>query len=198
MMISLQQQLLLVLVRIFQELKLLYLGVTLDCTLSFCEHLKKTAAKVGTRNNLLGMLAGSSWGAAAQTLRTAALALCYSAAEYCAPVRSRSPYVRLVDNSSMKPCVPFWEHFVLPHSHGYRYSVTLHLLIFPGRKQQQKLLAKIRINDSLPLHSDIKNHPPAPSRHPLWLDVPREEMTALDEWCDEWLGANAINQPILG
>jgi len=74
-----------------------YLGVTLDRTLSFGEHLRKTAAKVSTKNNLLGMLAGTSWGASAPTLRTSALALCYSVAEYCAPVWSRSPYIRLVD-----------------------------------------------------------------------------------------------------
>jgi len=31
-------------------------------------------------------LAGSTWGASANTLRSSALAFCYSAAEYCAPV----------------------------------------------------------------------------------------------------------------
>jgi len=46
-----------------------------------------------------------------------------------------------------------------------------------------KLLAKICGNDSLPLHADIENHPPArlPSRHPVWLDVPQEELSALDD-----------------
>jgi len=40
------------------------------------------------------------------------------------------------------------------------------------------------------------HHPPArlPSRHPIWLDVPREEVSALDEWCDEWLGTDVMNQ----
>jgi len=51
----------------------------------------------------------------------------------------------------------------------------------------------------LPLDLDIDNHPPAclPSRHPIWLDVPEEELTALDEWCDEWLGADVINQSLV-
>ena len=35
-------------------------------------------------NNLLMKLAGSTWGASANTLRSSALTLCYSAAEYCA------------------------------------------------------------------------------------------------------------------
>jgi len=60
-----------------------YLGVTLDRTLSYNAHLKKSAPKVGTRNNILRLLAGSSWVASATTLRTSALALCYSTAEYC-------------------------------------------------------------------------------------------------------------------
>ena len=44
--------------------------------------------KLKNRNNLLMKLAGSTWGASANTLRSSALALCYSAAEYCAPVLS--------------------------------------------------------------------------------------------------------------
>jgi len=50
-----------------------YLRVTLDRTLSYRQHLQKAAAKMKTRNNLLSKLAGSSWGANADTLRTSAL-----------------------------------------------------------------------------------------------------------------------------
>ena len=46
-----------------------YLGVTLDCTLSYREHLTKIAGKLKNRNNLLMKLAGSTWGASANTLR---------------------------------------------------------------------------------------------------------------------------------
>ena len=62
-----------------------YLGVTLDRTLSYREHLTKTAGKLKNRNNLLMKLAGSTWGASANTLRSSALALCYSAAQSTAP-----------------------------------------------------------------------------------------------------------------
>ena len=51
-----------------------YLGVTLDRTLSYREHLTKTAGKLKNRNNLLMKLAGSTWGASAITLRSSALA----------------------------------------------------------------------------------------------------------------------------
>ena len=38
-----------------------YLGVTLDRTLSYKEHLQKTANKLKTRNNLLMKLVGTTW-----------------------------------------------------------------------------------------------------------------------------------------
>jgi len=41
---------------------------------------------------LLMKLAGSTWGASANNLQSSALALCYSVAEYCAPVWSRSAH----------------------------------------------------------------------------------------------------------
>jgi len=58
----------------------------MDRSLTFYPHLKKSAAKLATRNNLLSLLVGSSWGAQVSTLRTSALAMCYSVAEYCASV----------------------------------------------------------------------------------------------------------------
>ena len=57
-----------------------YLGVTLDQTLSFKAHIEKTKKKVGTRNNFFRKLRNSKWGATPTTLRSSALALCYSAA----------------------------------------------------------------------------------------------------------------------
>jgi len=82
-----------------------YLGVTLDHTLSYRENLTKTAGKLKNWNNLLMKLADSTWGASANTLWSFALALCYSAAEYCAPVWSRSAHISQVNvqlNSTMR------------------------------------------------------------------------------------------------
>jgi len=82
-----------------------YLGVTLDRTLSYREYLTKTAGKLKNRNILLMKLAGSTCGAIANTLRSSALTLCYSAAEYCGPVWSRSAHTSEVDvqlNSTMR------------------------------------------------------------------------------------------------
>ena len=65
-----------------------YLGVTLDdTTLSYRQHLTKTAGKLQSRNNLLMKLAGSFCGANANILRSSALALCHwSFAHPVAPV----------------------------------------------------------------------------------------------------------------
>ena len=50
------------------------LGITMDRTLTFKPYPQK-AAKIRSQNNL--MLAGTTWGAKAKTLRSFALALCY-------------------------------------------------------------------------------------------------------------------------
>ena len=82
----------------------MYLGVTLDRTLSFNRHTSNVKAKVATRNNLISKLANTSWGTNQETLRTSALALCYSTAEYCSPVWSRSCHAKKVDPELNKAC----------------------------------------------------------------------------------------------
>ncbi|KAJ4922178.1 hypothetical protein JOQ06_016513 [Pogonophryne albipinna] len=71
-----------------------YLGVRLDRTLSFKKHLEEVKAKVTSRVALIRLLAGTTWGASAKTLRISTQALVFSVAEYCAPVWSRSPHAR--------------------------------------------------------------------------------------------------------
>ena len=73
-----------------------YLGVKLDRQLTYKQHLDSLRAKVSSRNNLLRRLAGSSWGASPSTLRTGALALVYSAAEYASPAWSRSAHAKKI------------------------------------------------------------------------------------------------------
>ena len=91
--------------RLKHEKNPVYLGVTLDRTFTYTAHLEKTAGKLKTRNNLLAKLAGTSWGADACTMRSSALALCYSVGEYCPPVWARSAHTDCVDvklNSTMR------------------------------------------------------------------------------------------------
>ena len=75
----------------------IYLGVTLDRTLSYSIHITKMKAKTVARNNVLRKLANSKWGTHLSTIKTTALALCYSAAKYACPVWERSAYAHMVD-----------------------------------------------------------------------------------------------------
>ena len=76
-----------------------YIGVTLDRTLSYKEHIHNTKMKVPTRNNLLRKLTHSKWEANASTIRTTVLALCYYVAEYAAPVWARSSHAQKLNQS---------------------------------------------------------------------------------------------------
>ena len=75
-----------------------YLEVKLDRSLTFRHHLKTLRKKLSTRVVMLRRLAGSGWGAGANTLRISALFLIYSTAEYCAPVWCRSTHTRPIDS----------------------------------------------------------------------------------------------------
>ncbi|KAL7383211.1 hypothetical protein ABVT39_006598 [Epinephelus coioides] len=81
-----------------------YLGVTLDRTLSFKLHLQNTKAKVNTRNNILRKLVNSKWGADPSIVRTTALALCFSTAEYACSSWSRCHHTKLVDTALNDTC----------------------------------------------------------------------------------------------
>jgi len=150
-----------------------YLGVTLDRTLSYREHLTKTAGKLKNRNNLLMKLARSTRGTSANTLRSSALALCYSAAEYCAPVWSRSAHTSPVDvqlNSSIRLISGTLHCTPLP------WLPVLSNIEPPALRRKattDKPVEKIVKHDSWPIQPDILNPPVLrlTSRKPLWLDL---------------------------
>ena len=165
-----------------------YLGVTLDCTLTYKPHLRKAAAKTRTRNNLVHMLAGTTWGAAAKTLRTSALALCYSVAEYCAPVWRNSAHTNLVDvqlNNTMR---------TITGSVRCTRTDWLPVLsnIAPADIRRElatsKMILRARDKPELPLLTDIDFHPRPrlKSRRPIWSNLPDEALTIQDLWRTRW------------
>ena len=81
-----------------------YLGVTLDHTLGYKEHMHNIEMKVATRNNILRKLSNSKWGANASIIRTTALALCYSVAEYAVPVWARSSHAQKLNPELSSAC----------------------------------------------------------------------------------------------
>lgn len=74
-----------------------YLGTILDCALTFEKNSQRIVEKLKPRNNILRKLAGTKWGADTIVLRTSALALVYSVAEYGAPVWLESTHTYDID-----------------------------------------------------------------------------------------------------
>ena len=101
-----------------------YLGVNLDQTLSFKQHLLNIAAKTTKRISLMKRLASSHRGAYSTTLRTTALALCFLVAEYCSPVWCHSGHCHKLDSSLneclrlISRCIKSTPTYLLPVSRG--------------------------------------------------------------------------------
>ena len=63
--------------------------MALDRSLTYRKHTENAGDKVKSRCNIIVKLAGTDWDATAPVLRTSAIALVYSVAEYCVPVWGR-------------------------------------------------------------------------------------------------------------
>ena len=150
-----------------------YLGVTLDTSLLYREHLEKMKQKLKTRNNIIYKLAGTTWGANANTLRTSALALVYSTAEYCCPVWKNSNHVSKVDtqlNTTMR---------IITGTISSTPTVWLPVLsnIVPANIRRNYVTKKAwdkyhNSPDQFPIMQDLNNLEMnrLKSRKPLWLE----------------------------
>ena len=83
-----------------------YLGVKLDRTLTYRDHLTALRGKVMARTALIRRLAGTSWGASTPTLRTSTLALVCAPAEYCAEAEAEAPTLDSWMSVVMLPFAP--------------------------------------------------------------------------------------------
>ena len=180
-----------------------YLGVKLDRALTYRQHLESQRKKLTTRVSLLRRLAGSSWGAGAMTLRTATLALVHSAAEYCAPVWSRSAHTRLIDkpiNDALRivtGCLrptPTDNLYVLAGIQPSELRRKQAVLSLACRAQEPEHLLHNRLS-SLPYggHRQLKSrHPFVPAALELLNDLNKTNIGAA-HWADyrwnmEWQG----------
>jgi hypothetical protein len=178
-----------------------YLGVTLDRTLTYKKHIESLCGKLKTRNNIIQKLAGSGWGARAETLRTAGLSLVYSTAEYCAPVWNGSTHAKKVDiqlNSTMrtisgalKPTQCQWLPVLanIEPPHLRRDAATL------------REWSKANNNTSL-LNAALRDIPPErlKSRKPFWSRARKLEdsdFTAGQAWRDEWGRMDTRNKSLI-
>lgn len=168
-----------------------YLGITMDRTLSYKTHLENTAAKINTRNNIIHKLCGTTWGAKASTLKTSALSLVYSVAEYCAPVWLNSCHVKTIDtklNETMRTISGCLKSTPLP------WLPVLSNIAPPTIRRQEGLVReynKIILNPLLPVHSDLldaglqrlkSRSPPLP----LAEQLVGENFKLTDRWKENW------------
>lgn len=75
----------------------MYLGVTLDRSLTYRDHIEKTTKKLQSRINVVRKLAGTKWECRPKTLRITTIALVISTASYSAPVWMSSAHTHKID-----------------------------------------------------------------------------------------------------
>ena len=145
------------------------------------------------------MLAGTTWGAGAKTLRTSALALCYSVAEYCAPVWMNSAHTNLVDvqlNNTMRTITG-----------AVRCTITDWLPVLSNitpadiRREvaTSRMIIRARRKPELPLLTDIDFHPRPrlQSRRPIRSNLPDEAPTIQHLWRTRWQIVDVPNKSLI-
>ena len=178
-----------------------YLGVTLDTSLTYNLHADKVKQKLKTRNNIIHKLAGSNWGVNPETLRTATVSLVFSVSEYCCPVWLNSAHVPGIDaelNSSMRlisgtikstptSWLPVLCNIVPPNIR--RWSAA--------NREWRKINS---LQDKIPIFQDLQNPPPLrlKSRSPFWSNpCLRDNYSEEDTWKSEWAVAEVFNHHLI-
>ena len=151
------------------------------------------------RNNIVSKLAGSTWGAQTPTLRTAALALCFSMAEYCAQVWCRSSHVDLVDvqlNAALRTITGSLRSTPLPWLPVFSNIAPAHI-----RRQEAvaRIIKQIQTHANLPSYEDIFSPPTIrlPSRRPVWLALPERNVQATSNWQEDWMNRGVWNSYLI-
>lgn len=168
-----------------------YLGNTLDRSLTYKLQLNKLSGKLKSRCNIIQKLSGTTWGATASTLRTSAVSLVYSTAEYCCPVWSHSAHIGRIDTilsncqriisgtikSTPTEWLPVLSNIMPPE---IRRNIAL-------MKEAQRIYSR----PELPIHDDLngRNELRLKSRKPFWTkvdDIGYTNYSPTDDWLDQW------------
>ena len=130
-------------------------------------------------------------------MRTSSLALCYSVAEYCAPVWFHSAHAKLVDvqlNDSMRLISGTLRPTPLP---WFPALCNTEPPVLRRKAATDKLLQKVSQNQHWPLHDDIF-HPPhmrLKSRKPLWSDM--QPVDIIHCWRQDWNTTSVVNNNLV-
>lgn len=174
------------------------LGVILDRSLTYKTHLEAKAKKVSTRNNLLQNLAGTSWGARASTLRTAALSLVFPTAEYCCQMWLNSVHASKIDvqlhrtlriiSGCIKSTPLLWLHVlsnITPPA--LRRETALLNTVHKAEAHKSSLLYEVLQDTSL---QRLQRKPP----QAIVADLKEDNTNVKERWKQMWQS----NQPING
>lgn len=178
-----------------------YLGVTLDRALTYNMNSQRIVAKVKPRINILRKLAGSTWGADTNVLRTTALALVFSVAEYSAPVWLESVHTNRIDvalNEALRVITGSVS------STPIEWLSVLANIEPPDVRRSKSFLRqwKNQMNmTDLPIHIDMNNLPVRRllSRKPSWVtfDSIIHPFRPDREWKNIWHRANVRNNELV-
>jgi hypothetical protein len=170
-----------------------YLGVTFDRSLIYNPHLTKTGKKVAARVNLLRKLAGTNWGASAETLRTASLALVCN----CAPVCLNSVHTNKIDvqlnnalriiSGTVKSTQLQWLPVLANFAPAKLEAAAVRELV-NCRKHAKFLLYELDIPAERLM-----------SRHPVWSLDPFPSMTMFpisENWLENWSASLLVNRDL--
>ena len=170
-----------------------YLGITLDRTLTYRQHVENQSKKLTSRVALLRGLAGSSWGAGADTLRTGTLTLVHSTAGYCVPAWCRSTHTRVIDkpiNHALRVvsgCLKPTSTSSLPILPGIkpadlrRNEATLHLV---RRVLQPNHTLQFKVDNAKEFRLWFKSRQPFGTHVSQLINSAKEKSTSTAQWAN--------------
>ena len=177
------------------------LGIIFDRSLSFRVHLERKSQKLSSRINLLQQLAGTSWGANANTLGTATLSLVFSSAEYCCSVWLQSAHCYKIDvqlNRAMRIVSGTIKTTPLP------WLPVLSNILPPDLRRKQALVNTIQkntsLNNSLLSQFVSQTVPQVLSRKPpctLATELINDGFDAVKTWINMWTSINLENSNLI-
>jgi hypothetical protein len=187
-------------IKLYHNFNPKYLGITLDRSLNYNNHIQKTSLKMRTRINIIQKLAGTSWGASPDVLRTSVLGLVISVADYGSPIWMNSCHTNKIDvqtNSALRiisgtvkatpiPWLNVLANIAPSELRRYRAAKTIynHCILY-----ENSLLFEILQN---------KVNQRLSSRKPIWEILEQMKNFKLeDEWKIAWNNDNVINNELV-
>lgn len=157
--------------------------------LTFKEHLNGLSKKLASRVNIVQRLAGTAWGASANSLKTSTMALVYAPAEYVSSAWRNSAHVHKVDvqlNNAMRVVSGTLK------STNLKWLPVLANIAPPKIRREvaaNRIFRKFKDNEQSLLHGQLTNPPPTrlKSRKPIFHGMNDDPVSEEQLWRDSWV-----------